>query len=682
MKPGASRSLRLAAVGALCLLHVWMAASVSRQFSTTADEIAHVTAGYAYWTQHDYRFQPENGNLPQRLAALPLVARGEHFPDAQGAAWISADVWSVGRAFFYHEGNDLPALLAAARQMIALLSGILCLAIYVWTRGVIGRGAAWIALTLAVFSPTLLAHGGLATSDTAAALGFTATALAWSRLMQRVTLGRIVVAGLMAGALALSKYSAALFAPVALMVTGVRLLRPTPVAFRWRGVFHRLTGAHRILALGGAAGGALVVAGVTIWAAYGFRYSASVDPNARFIQSWDEVLLRTPPPPPLAAADGRAAEETVPRPGLVQHTVAWMRDHRILPEAYLYGLAFVEKHARGRLAYFAGEYRTEGWREFFPTAFLLKTPLPALGLGALGITGLILAPRRRRSVWLLRLAPVLALIAVYGAFSLQSRLNIGHRHLLPLYPAFFLLAGGAALMIRRWRWITVIIALLLGWNIRESLWIRPHYLAYFNPLAGGPKEAHRLFVDSSLDWGQDLPGLRTWLDTHAAGERIFLSYFGSGDPVHEGIVATRVGDGYFDWRSRVTPPSLTGGVYCISATMFRRVYTHVRGPWDESYETSYRQLQAWRRHTANRVPGSAVTDIDGTPLSPEQVNARLFNLEQLQFGRLCHFLNERTPDDQVGYSILLFRLTDSEVAFALDAPLDAFPRASQAAISR
>ena len=45
-------------------LHVWMAASVSRFHSVTADEIAHLTAGYTYWTRNDYRFQPENGNAP------------------------------------------------------------------------------------------------------------------------------------------------------------------------------------------------------------------------------------------------------------------------------------------------------------------------------------------------------------------------------------------------------------------------------------------------------------------------------------------------------------------------------------------------------------------------------------------------------------------------------------------
>ena len=66
------RSTLLAAL--LLALFAWMAASVSREHSTTADEIFHVTSGYSYWTLGDYRLQPENGLLPQRWAAPPLLA--------------------------------------------------------------------------------------------------------------------------------------------------------------------------------------------------------------------------------------------------------------------------------------------------------------------------------------------------------------------------------------------------------------------------------------------------------------------------------------------------------------------------------------------------------------------------------------------------------------------------------
>ena len=44
--------------------------------------------------------------------------------------------------------------------------------------------------------------------------------------------------------------------------------------------------------------------------------------------------------------------------------------------------------------------------------------------------------------------PLLALLLVYWIFALTTHLNIGHRHLLPIYPALCILAGGAAFWIQ------------------------------------------------------------------------------------------------------------------------------------------------------------------------------------------------------------------------------------------
>lgn len=663
---------------ALCGLHAWMAASVSRVFSTTADEIVHLTSGYAYWTEQDYRFQPENGNFPQRWAALPLLAQNLRFPEKLGSDWQTADTWRLGHDFFYKQGNDLPAMLAMGRAMVAILSALLCLLIFCWARDLFGLHAGLIALLLAVFSPNLLAHGGLITSDTAAALGFTVAVLAWWRLLHRPNFGRLIIAGCCVGLLALSKYSVVLFAPISVLLIAIRLTRPRPLrmtAGRHTTVFTRW---RRITAALGLLVATAVICAAVIWAAYGFRYQAAPTPSAAtidqldFNRPWNAVLLQVPPlSSPLILADGSSANpgDIDHTPGPLQHIISWTRDHRLLPEAWLYGLAFVEINARGRLAYFAGEYSMTGWRAFFPTAFAVKTTLPTLGLIALGVTALAVSGRRRR-VWIYRTAPLLVLLGVYWAFSIQSHLNIGHRHLLPIYPACFILAAGCTLFIPKPKIWGVIILLLLAWHGREALATRPDYLAYFNQIAGGPEKAHRLFVDSSLDWGQDLPRLHQWLNHNAKGEKIFLSYFGSGSPRHEGIdTAIRVGDGYFDWYTRPTPPPLTGGVYCISATMFRRVYTHVRGPWSISYENTYQRMLKWLRHINSRPPGTPITDLDGSILTQDVINDKLMIGEHLMFGRLCHFLQLREPDARAGYSFLIYRLTDEDVAFALTAPL-------------
>jgi Dolichyl-phosphate-mannose-protein mannosyltransferase len=657
-------------VATLCALHAWMAASVSRTFSTTSDEIAHLTAGYTYWTQADYRYQPENGIFPQRWAALPLLWMDIRGPKTEGHDWTHANVWPVGNQFFHEQGNDLPAMLAAGRAMIALLSACLCLVIYCWTRDLFGWKAGLLALVLACFAPELLAHGGLATSDTAASLGFALALLSWWRLLQRVTPGRLLAAGLCAGLLAVSKHSVVLFAPMAVLLGLLRLARAAPLAVQFRRTRLALSGWHRAPAIAGLLGvSALICVGV-IWSAYGFRYRAAPAAYADqvgFVLTWPNVLMEDEPAyTGKPEADGEIVDRS---PGIVQHFVRLARDHRLLPEAWLFGLSFVEKNSRARLAYFAGEYKRTGWTGFFPVAFVLKTTLPALALVAAGLAAVGFAPPRRRVVWLYRLSPLLILLAVYWTFSLQSKLNIGHRHLLPTYAACYVIAGAALLLARRRRiWLVLPVA-LAAWHVAESIMIRPDYLAHFNPIAGGPKEAHRVFVDSSLDWGQDLPRLRTWLDDNAGDRKVFLSYFGSGSPAHAGIRAVRLGDGYFDWSPRSTPPRLSGGIYCFNATMFRRVYTHVRGPWTEAYEEKYRHLNEWLGFMARQPKGLPPAQMDGSPLTREQVNSLLLDYEHLMLGRLCHYLQFRDPDARVGYTFLIFRLSDEEISFALKAPL-------------
>lgn len=656
------------AVG-LCIGHVFLAASVSRQFCTTFDEIAHVSAGYTYWTRDDLRFQPENGNFPQRWVALPLLAMDLQPVPADDPAFANANVWSLGDELFYRLGNDPAKMLAAARLMIALLSGTLCFVIFCWSRDLFGPLAGLVSVTLAAFSPTLLAHGGLATSDCAAALTFLVATLAWWRLCHRITLGRVLTAGLAAGLLAVAKFSAALFAPMALVLVLFRLAHRAPITVAWWHHRWRFRGLRQWAALVVVAGLAGLLAWGTIWTFYGFRYAPAADAeHTAYMHRWSQLMLDEPPGI-RKLVDGQPAslEPANYAPGPVQRIVAVARAHHLLPEAYLHGLLNVDLYSRSRLAFFAGEYRNLGWTSFFPTVFLLKTPLPTLAILLISGFALLLHLRRRGRGY--RLLPLVVLAGIYGATVVTSHLNIGHRHLLPLYPIVFILTGAGARWLGRHRagW-ALLVSLVLA-QIYTSSVARPHYLAYFNALGGGPDQAYRLFVDSSLDWGQDLPGLKTWLDRNAGTQPVFLSYFGSGDPEHEGIHATRVGDALSDNLPRNVPAALSGGIYCISATMFQRVYTGTRGPWNASFEATYAELRRWLAQNQSRTAGAPFNDLAGRTMTTEQVTAELFRYEDLQFGRLCHFLQHRAPDDEVGYSMLIFRLTNEEVDLALNGSL-------------
>jgi hypothetical protein len=655
------RSLPLALV-ALAAFAI-MAGLAARRMGLTFDEPAHVTAGRAYWMTKDYRLQPENGLLPQRLEALPAQIAHIPFPAPQGTAWEQADVWGVARAYLFNSAAAPERVVLPARLMTVLLGVLLLIVAWRWSASLWGERGGLLTLALAAFCPHLLAHGSLATSDMAATLGFTAALLAWWRLLHRITPARLLAAALASTFLVLSKYSAALLAPTVLLLGLLRLARRANLPVSCGTLAWRVRGWKRAIALLGATFLVVSATWAGIWAAYGFRYAAApAGAQSRFAMSWSEVLIEQPRWDGSVMADGQTARDEVElRPGVAQHVVRWARDHRALPEAYLYGFAFVDRFSRHRLAYFAGEFRERGWPEFFPAAFLLKTTIPALGLMVIAWLAWTRTARRARAAY--RLAPLAMLGAIYGAAAILSHLNIGHRHLLPLYPMLYVFCGATATLARR-RWVTLALALVV-WHVADSLAVRPHYLTFFNALAGGPARGHRFFVDSSLDWGQGLPDLRRWLNANAGSSRVYLSYFGSDEPERFGLRATRIGDAYFDHsETRPVLPALEPGLYCISATMLHRVYTSVRGPWTDGYETEFRRLTRWLL-TQQAKPAAEWLGPDGRAINDAGRKFELARLEQLRFGRLCRYLERRAPDDVVANSVFIYRLDADEISGAL-----------------
>jgi hypothetical protein len=292
-----------------------------------------------------------------------------------------------------------------------------------------------------------------------------------------------------------------------------------------------------------------------------------------------------------------------------------------------------------------------------------------LALAATGVVRSRRAGESTLSTLLYETAPLLVFLVVYWAFALTSHLNIGQRYLLPTYPVMFILAGAAALWLRPLAYAPSLLGagLLLAF-VAESLLTWPNYLSYFNAVAGGPKNGYRHLVDSSLDWGQDLPGLDNWLHHNGLNNQnkvpVYLSYFGTASPEYYGIRAVPLPSD-MDLRPHGFY-QLKGGVYCISATMLQAVYlSHCPGTWTKEYETLYRTGAAVVEQlaTTNNDPAARERFLRTTGIP--DVGEFLTIFEEYRFGRLCARLRMRVPDDQIGYSILIYRLTDEEVAQAL-----------------
>src|SRR5437773_2805550 len=133
-------------VGILLSVYVFAATTSVREKSITFDELAHLTGGVSSWVARDYRLFPQNGQFPQRWAALPLVVLGFRFPSLDQPAWRTSNLEAIGYQFLYAVGNDHEALLRRGRLAmipVGVLLGWLC---YVWARRLFGAAAGIVAL--------------------------------------------------------------------------------------------------------------------------------------------------------------------------------------------------------------------------------------------------------------------------------------------------------------------------------------------------------------------------------------------------------------------------------------------------------------------------------------------------------------------------------------------------------
>jgi hypothetical protein len=618
LSPAAHRPITTAAAGLLLALFWWLAVSISVEKSVTSDELPHLYSGYVYDEVGDFRMQPENGNLPQRLFGIPALAAKARLPTDEGY-WRRSDYWQLGWNFLYGLDNPADRIVFWARAINALFGVALGALIFGVARQCYGHAGGLLALGFYVLAPNFLAHSGLATSDMAATFFLTlAPWLFWRHLRQR-DLRSGVLAGLASGLALVAKFNGILLGPIyfLLVLADAALSPEATVNERVR------RGANSL----GLAAGQAAISILLIWAFYNFRFSM--------------------------AAPGTLAIEKLPWPwsqtlaGLgwkkpwVEFSLRW----HLLPEAWTYGLSVVLTGSNAREAFFAGEHSLFGWWQFFPTLFLTKTSLAMLGAltlaGGAGLFRLIKGHRTENET-LRTLMPLVVTTLVVWLAALTSHLNIGDRHILAVYPLVFVVLGSLATK-------RVLGALGIGLFVGHayaSFAIRPHYLPFFNSLIGGPRNAYHLFTDSVLDWGQDLPSLRDWLADHRQpGEKVYLAYFGTAWPPHYGVRPnTFLPAPTYLVRPPLVPYPYEPGLYCVSATLLSEVYSDYRGPWTPAYENRYRAL------TQSDRPEDYV------------------EFDQLRFARLCKFLQRRAPDADVGFSILIFRLSAEELHAALEDP--------------
>lgn len=381
-------------------------------------------------------------------------------------------ITNEGIALFADEGH-LDQTLALSRAGNLPFFWITCWVAFLFTVWITGsRAAAVMAVFLTTMTPAILAHSGLATTD----MGLTAFLMlafytGW-KWIEEATWKRAMLFGAALGTSLLCKFSTLAFFPVVTLFA---------LAGRWfflRPAMKDITKdlGPRVVQM--LAASALIF--FMVWAAYWFSFGEA--PYVSF---------------------------KVPAPEVLQ------------------GIKQVQDHnAGGHVTYLMGESNATGWALFYVIALGVKTPLPILVL-ALGGLWLLCSPKNFGvRGWIL---PSIVLgIVIYS--SLFSNIQIGTRHVMPVYVVFAIAGACATLVCLRsgqmtaWKpyMVAAVGVLIAGISIAAH----PDYLGYFNVLAGDRPE--RILVDSDLDWGQDMKRLGKRLQ-EAGAKEVYFNQMGAGD---------------------------------------------------------------------------------------------------------------------------------------------------------
>ena len=525
-----------------------------RQESPSWDEGDHIYSGYMNWLHDEYSLNPEHPPLVKLVATFPLLFLNLKVAPRENR-YFKSEAYYGGRELLFRNdpkygGHYTADTLLFRVHMAILVFGLtLALTLFFACQEMFSTAAGLIAMTLFVFDPTVLTNAPFVTTDTGAACGFFACVYTFYRFVKAKTLPHMMLCGAVLGLALCAKHSCVTLVPM-LLVLAVAF-----VAIRWN---QRPEIARLLLGLAVIFSTGLFV----LWTLYSFRFA--MHPTGVSMSPFsDEVNSLSPP---------------------MRGFIHFCDQHRLLPESYLHGLADVQNVGEFMPTYINGKLYAHGQWFYFPLILSLKWSIGVLGLLSLAIFAIIKGLHRRR----LELAFLLIPAGIYLAVAMAGPLNIGVRHVLPVFPFVFALAGaGAAWLIARRRvWIYPVLALLL-WHAVDSVRTFPNYMPYANILWGGPTHTHDHFSDSATDWGQQLKWTKQWLDAHHVHD-CWFAYFPAPFllPSDYGIPCKLLPTQDTMWEQDITlPPVLHGPILVSFADLNGFEFgTKVRNPYQPLFE--------------------------------------------------------------------------------------------------
>lgn len=483
----------------------------------TYDEPFHIASGMEWLDKGLYTYERQHPPLARVATAIGPYLMGFR-------SHSLATATEEGNAILLAGGNYQKNLLLARLGNLPFLI-LACAVVHLWARRWFTKASGLWALLLFLSLPPILGHAALATLDMACAATLSAALYQLMRWLENPIWQRSVGLGAALSLTLLTKFSSIGFLAACIAVGAAYYVI---VSAGDRSNMYRQF-RSRI-------GPALITVGcalVFLWAGYRF----SLTPLSVQVGAHPSIDSRTEGHP------------------LIRHIAYTISELPLPLTPFIGGIVQVYEHNQhGHDSYLLGEYRNNGWWYFFPVVVAVKTPIGFLLLCCAGMVA---------TLWRLRVTPwqqsltALFAIAIF-LFCLTSRIDLGVRHILSIYPLLALMAGQAvchAFSHQRWRIMAAASVVIVGTVVADSWLASPDYLAYFNQFAGGHPED--ILVESDLDWGQDLQRLGERLKSLGATE-VSLRYFGTaplesaGLPKYRMLLPDKEATGYIAISARFT----------------------------------------------------------------------------------------------------------------------------------
>ena len=488
------------------------------QKAPTADEAAHhIATGYSFLKTKDFRLNSTGPPLMEELSAIPLLFMKDLRLPLDHPSWANIQRTAFAEQFLYVDNKDSHEKIVFWTRIPMVLTGVfLGLLVFLWSNRLYGFKSGVFALFLYAFSPTILAHTRLVTMDIGASCFIFLAVFCFYLYCRKPSFGNLIFAGIAFGLAQLSKYTAVylyLLYLVFFVLIWFCSKRDFMVDYKIsRNIKNFFFSIVFIFLIGN----------FIVFCGYFFEMKPlllnDIDVGEK-IAFFEKFITRV---------FGSNSE------WLKEKFISFALNQSIPFSTYIMGFLGASNQTLVEHKFVPmifGNYNPDGWRYYYIIVFLLKTSFSVLILLVIAVLfsrGL----KKDRMSELFITIPVILLMML----TMLSVLQLGVRYILPIYPFLFVYISKIAnvniqdnkgFIQRR---LVYILILFLGFcHLFSSVKVFPHYLPYFNILAGGPSNGYKYLTRVNSDLGQELKGLAKYLDRNDI-RSVKISYWGFAPP--------------------------------------------------------------------------------------------------------------------------------------------------------